>query len=215
MSRLDAEAIERIGIPRLLLMEHAGLAVARAVRRMVPAPTRVGVCCGPGFNGGDGLAAARHLHAWGYPLMLILAGSLSRLREEPSVYARILQQLDVPIREVPDPARADGLDAALQRCGLIVDALLGIGGRGAVREPVGTLIRVLNRLTIPVVAVDVPSGLDGDTGAVQGQAVKAAVTVALGRPKQGCFRQEGPAHAGTIVVASITLPHALLKDAPR
>ena len=210
MTRIDAEAIERIGIPRLLLMEHAGLAVARAVQRLAPSSMPVGICCGSGFNGGDGLSAARHLHAWKYPVTLMLVGSISRLRAEPAIYAHVLQQLGLSIVEVTAPARAQDLERLLRHCGLIVDALLGIGSREAVREPLATLIAAINRLGKPVVAVDMPSGIDGDTGAVQGVAVKATLTVALGRPKQGCFRQEGPAHAGTVVVEPITIPETVL-----
>lgn len=212
MQQIDAAAIETIGVPRLLLMEHAGLAVARAARTLTaPSAGPILVCCGTGFNGGDGLAAARHLHEWGYPLRLLVAGPLRHLRAEPATYATILQRLNLPLLEVPDTARLPQAERPLKECALIIDALLGIGTLGAVREPIASLIVRLNRSGKPVVAVDLPSGLDGDTGLAQGPAVKATVTVALGLPKQGCFTGAGPSYAGSVIVESITIPRALLE----
>ena len=212
MQQIDATAIESIGIPRLLLMEHAGLAVARAVTTLAsPSAGPILVCCGTGFNGGDGLAAARHLHEWGYPLRLVVTGPLNRLRAEPATYATILQRLSLPFVELPDMEALPRAERALEGCGLIIDALLGIGAQGAVRDPIASLIGRLNRSGKPVIAVDLPSGVNGDTGLVAGTAVKATVTVALGLPKRGCFTGAGPSYAGSVIVDSITIPHALLE----
>ena len=192
-------------------MEHAGLALASAVRSLLPLPANVLVCCGTGFNGGDGLAAARHLHEWGYPVHLLVAGSLATLRAEPSVFASILRRLGVTIVEcqtVDSLSRAEG---ALTQSALIVDALLGIGIRQDVREPIASLIRSMNRSGLPIVSADVPSGLDADTGRVCGIAVRATRTIAFGLPKQGCFVGEGPAHVGSLTVDSITIPRVLLQ----
>jgi NAD(P)H-hydrate epimerase len=224
MQEIDATAIQTLGIPRLLLMEHAGLAVAKAVRALCPPPHQRGwcggpreggtvvVCCGTGYNGGDGLAAARHLHDWGYAMRILLTGSVDRLREEPAVYAAILQRLAVPIRECPaGQGLPDDVKWIVAGADVIVDALLGIGIRGAVREPVRSLIACVNRAGRPVVSADVPSGLDADTGDIQGAAVKASVTVAFGLPKRGCYVKEGPAHAGSLIVDSISIPRHLLR----
>lgn len=216
MQRIDATAMETLGIPRLLLMEHAGLAVARVVRTLAPPSSRpILMCCGTGFNGGDGFAAARHLHGWGYPLRLLLAGRLTQLREEPATYATILQRLGLSIMELTETTLFAHVDRALEECGLIVDALLGIGARGMVREPMASLIARLNRAGRPIVAVDLPSGLDGDTGLVQGIAVKATVTVALGLPKRGCVTPEGLAHVGSLTVDPITIPQTVLEPSSR
>ena len=103
MQRIDTRAIGRFGIPRLLLMDHAGLAVARAAQTLVPTFSRpILVCSGTGFNGGDGLAAARHLQAWGYPIRLLLVGRLAQLREEPAIYAAMLQRLGLPVTELTE-----------------------------------------------------------------------------------------------------------------
>ena len=212
MQAIDRAAIERFCIPRLLLMEHAGLALARAVRSLLPRPSRpVLVCCGTGFNGGDGLAAARHLHTWGYPLRVLLAGSLASLRDEPAVYAAILRRLRLAVTECASVGVLRRVDDWWRHCALIVDALLGIGVRGAVREPTASVIDRMNRAGRPIVSADIPSGLNADTGRVQGIAVKATVTVTFGLVKRGCLVAEGPAHTGSLLVDPITLPPHLLK----
>ena len=213
MQAIDRHAIETVGIPRLLLMEHAGLAIARAARSLLPQITLpIAVCCGMGFNGGDGLSAARHLHQWGYTLEVLLAGKAKNLREEPAIYANILHQLGLKISEFETAKTLSGLEDKLSGCGLVIDGLLGIGSKGKVREPVASLINRLNALGKPILAVDIPSGLDADSGSVQGTAIKAAMTVAFGRIKQGCVKGEGAAHSGRIVVDSITLPPSLLNS---
>jgi len=210
MQHIDAEAIETYGIPRLLLMEHAGLAVARAVASL-SRPAAVLVCCGTGYNGGDGFCAARHLHHLGYALRVVLSGRLDQLRDEPMIYAKIIQRLGIPLTELAGPADLALVEQWAASCALIVDALLGIGMRGAVREPVASVIDCLNASGKPIVAADIPSGLDGDSGLPQGRAVKATVTVAFGLPKRGCVEGQGPAYVGTLIVDSITMPRILLE----
>lgn len=210
MQAADAAAIDDLGIPRLLLMDHAGLAVARHAAALLCDPSApIAICCGTGYNGGDGLSAARHLQGWGYRPRVILTESLSRLRDEPAVFARIALRLKIAIHEVTaTPDEAAG--RALQESAVIIDALLGIGLKGLVRQPVAGLIERINQAQRPVVAVDVPSGLNGDTGAVQGVAVKATLTVTFGCLKRGCLIGQGPAHAGRLIVEEITFPHQVL-----
>lgn len=211
MQAIDRTAIETLGIPRLLLMEHAGLAVARAVRNLASTSSAtIAVCCGAGFNGGDGLAAARHLQEWGYALRILVAGRVDRLREEPAIFARILQRLGVEIRECLSADDAAAAGPWLADAAVLIDALLGIGAQGPVREPIASLISRMNAAGKPIVAVDIPSGLDGDSGRVQGAAVRAAVTVTFGLPKRGCLMAEGPAHTGELIVDPITIPRSLL-----
>jgi len=215
MQQIDAAAIETMGIPRLLLMDHAGLAVARAAKTLCPdASAPVVACCGTGWNGGDGLAAARHLSAWGYPLRLLVTGRVDRLREEPATYARVLQRLGLSVHECRQAEEAAPLERWLAECGVVIDALLGVGMQGAVREPVASVIDRINRSGRPVVAVDVPSGLDADTGRVQGVAIRATVTVTFGLAKRGCLIQDGPAYVGSLIVDPITIPPALLHGSP-
>ena len=214
MQEIDATAIHTVGIPRLLLMEHAGVALARSAQSLVSPPTRpILVCCGTGFNGGDGLSAARHLHHWGYSLTVVVMGSLASLREEPAVYANILRRLGLALIQGSSDDTLAQLTPSLTEHALIIDTLLGIGVRGVVRAPLASVIDAMNRSGLPIVSADIPSGLNGDTGRVQGIAVKATVTVAFGLPKQGCLLQDGPAHVGSLVIDPITIPHTLLAEA--
>lgn len=212
MQALDAQAIEQYHIPRLLLMEQAGFALAQAVRNLLPHEGgRAVICCGLGFNGGDGLAAARHLHAWGIGVRVILAGPACRLREEPAIFARTIEGLGLErleIKGVPLPVTAERW---LTDSDVIVDALLGIGVQQPVREPLVSLIEAMNRAGKPIVAADVPSGLNADTGVVEGIAVRAHTTVTFGFPKQGCRQGAGPQHTGRLWVAPIGFPRALLE----
>jgi len=210
--RIDAEAIEILGIPRLLLMEHAGLALARVASRTAGEHGgMILVCCGPGFNGGDGLAAARHLHAWGHPVRVLMASALGALRGEPAVYLRILQALRVPLLACDTPELHDGAESWITTSGLLIDALLGVGITGTVvREPIRSLILRMNASERPIVAADLPSGLDADTGQVGDVAINAAQTVAFGLAKRGCLSREGAVHTGALTVDSISLPPQLL-----
>jgi len=212
MQQIDRAAIETIGIPRLLLMDHAALAVARTVRRIVPENGKaILACCGTGYNGGDGLCAAWHLAQWGYQPSVVLVGLRSQLKEEPAVYARILRALQIPLIELMSPDGLSSIQEWLARSALIIDALLGIGLQGPVRPLYASLIALINQATKPVVSVDVPSGLDADTGLLQGAAVNATVTVTFGLPKQGLFLGQGPAHVGELVVDDIGIPEVLLR----
>jgi NAD(P)H-hydrate epimerase len=210
--RLDQAAIDAIGIPRLLLMDHAGLAVACAARKLAGrTPAYLLICCGSGYNGGDGLCAAWHLAQWGYRPSVVVVGSTRALRDEPAVFARILEAIPVGLHQLESIPQARALGARMRRASVIIDALLGVGLAGPVRPLYAHVIAAINRAKRPVVAVDVPSGLDADTGRVQGAAVKATLTVTFGLPKQGFFLHDGPAHVGRLIVEHIGLPRRLLK----
>lgn len=214
MQRLDEAAIHQFGIPRVLLMEHAGMAVARAIQSLMPTPARsVLVCCGSGYNGGDGLCAAWHLTRWGYQSRMLLLAPLASLKEEPAIYAKMLLALDVPIAECESTEAVVRHDAWWQEAGVMVDALLGIGVRGAVRPVMAEVIARMNAAGCPIVAADIPSGLDGDTGRPQGAAVRATVTVTFGLPKHGLVVGEGPAYTGRLIVDDLGIPPHLLNAA--
>lgn len=213
MQRLDEAAIHTIGIPRLLLMDAAGRAVAQMVRELIPAPAQeVLICCGLGYNGGDGLCAAWYLARWGYQPCVILAGERGRLKDEPAVYARILEGNGVRLHEVAQPQQADAVAERMSRVQGIIDALLGIGLQGPVKPLTSSLINLINQSDKPVVAADIPSGLDADRGLPNPVAVKATITVTFGLPKQGLLIGEGPAHAGRLIVDDIGMPTSLLRQ---
>lgn len=205
MRELDGRAVDEFGIPSLLLMENAGAAVARAALEMLSrAPSRIAVIAGRGNNGGDGLVAARHLHAAGHELFVTLAGPEERVQGGARANLEIARRAGVPVQIVeaaPNRFEAD----------LIVDALLGTGLKGEVKGLSAELIRAMNRSGTPVLAVDVPSGLDADTGRAA-TCVRAAQTVTFALPKVGLLFYPGRELAGELIVAPIGMPRALLTD---
>jgi hydroxyethylthiazole kinase-like uncharacterized protein yjeF len=188
---VDRLTAERFGIPVAWLMEAAGWQVARHCRG------RAYVVCGKGNNGGDGLAAARHLHRWGR-LAGVACTDVEGLRGAAADEARALAALGVEI--VRSPPRG------LREATLVVDALLGTGLSRAPEGTVAEWIELVAAEGRRVVSVDVPSGLDADSGAAPGACVTAAVTVTLGLPKPGLLGGDGPARAGEVWVADIGIP---------
>lgn len=198
MYRADALAAAA-GVPSLTLMENAGRAVAEEIARRYGArPTLV--LCGPGNNGGDGFVAARWLKAWGWPVRLALLGQREGLKGDAAAMAARWE----------GPVEAPGSMAA---AGLIVDALFGAG---LSKDFPADLAASINGAGVPVVAVDVPSGLDGLTGRPRGASVKADVTVTFFRRKPGHVLLPGRELCGEVVVADIGIPESVLQEiAPR
>ena len=181
---IDRRAIEEVGIPSLVLMENAGRAVVAAIERRLggTAGRKVVILCGKGNNGGDGLVVARHLHARGADVRVFLAGRLEQLSPDAALQARMVGGIGLPVAEVTTAAAAR---EALAGSDLAVDALLGTGTRGEVTGLLAELIEALNASPVPVVAVDVPSGLNADTGQPCGCCVRAVESVTFGVLKRG------------------------------
>ncbi|MGE0009115.1 MAG: NAD(P)H-hydrate dehydratase [Parvibaculaceae bacterium] len=198
MYRADALAVAA-GVPSLTLMETAGRAVAEEIlRRFGARPTLV--LCGPGNNGGDGFVVARHLARWGWPVRLALHGDRGRLAGDAAVMA---QRWSGPVEAPGAPGDA----------GLIVDALFGAG---LSRPLPDALVALARDVKVPVVAIDVPSGLDGATGQVRPDAFRAALTVTFFRRKPGHVLMPGRSYCSETVVADIGIPAAVLAAiAPR
>jgi len=199
MAEADRLAIAA-GTPGIRLMENAGRAVADVLVRVGPrgAPT-ICVVAGPGNNGGDGFVCARILAGRGYPVRLLLLGDRDRLKGDAAEAARRWQG---PV-EVAAPAALNGSK-------LIVDALFGAGLDRPVEGPARAMIEAINTAGVPVLAVDLPSGINGDSGAVMGAAVNASQTVTFFRKKLGHLLLPGRLHCGAVEVADIGIPDAVL-----
>ncbi|MEZ4423222.1 MAG: NAD(P)H-hydrate dehydratase [Gemmatimonadota bacterium] len=192
----DRWSIDTQDVPERVLMENAGRSAAQIVARLFPEGGVV-VLAGSGNNGGDGHVVARTLRAWGREVRLVPLG--------PTAAHRALSHgWDLPLLD-PDDV---GTDAALAGAAVLVDGLLGTGLSGPPRQPHARLIARLHAAGPPVLALDIPSGVDGATGAVPGAAVQARVTVAFGAPKRGTLLHPGRAHAGRLLAVEIGFPPA-------
>ena len=196
MSRAD-DGAQELGIPGGVLMERAGVGMARlALERF--APGHVLVVCGGGNNGGDGFVMARELHRSGVGVTVL--ATKDEYEGDPATNLQALRNLKVRV------VGPEALDAELGRADLVVDALLGTGFSGEVREKEAGLIRGMNSAAAPVLAVDVPSGVDGATGEVVGSAVSADLTVCAHAAKVGCVISPGREQAGEVAVVDIGIP---------
>ena len=202
MKALELNA-EYFGVSRLQLMENAGRAVAEEVSaRFDAGKSRVAVFCGLGGNGGDGFVAARHLLTKGFEITVVIAGNPKKISDAAALQNwNALESLRdyLTIHEVSDSSNTPRVKAEV-----IIDALLGIGLKGKVRPPVLQLIRTINRVKGFRLAVDVPSGIDADTGEILGEAVKANLTVTFHKIKTGM--RNAHEYTGEIVVRDIGIP---------
>lgn len=212
MRRIDRETADAYRLPTLLLMENAGSAVAnRVLQRLSAVPGRpmsgtVDVLCGHGNNGGDGFVACRHLSARGAPVRCFLAGERSRVAGDSRVNLDALEAFGIEVHPFDSGWRPPPQ-------GMVIDALLGTGFKGEPRDSAADAIRGILRSGVPVVSVDLPSGLDADTGRPSSLCVRATETVTLGLPKLGMVQEPGRSHLGELWVAPISIPRALREDA--
>ena len=201
MRATDAWAIEERGIPGLELMERAGRGLADVVGD-VASDGPVAVVCGKGNNGGDGYVAARLLREGGREVRVLAVAAVEELRGDARANAERVEGV-----EPFDATRLDG-------CAVAVDALLGTGFSGVPHGPVRQAIAALRAAGLPVVAADVPSGVDAATGVVEGEAVRAAATATFAAAKPGLWINPGKAHAGAVRVIDIGIPDGAPVAAP-
>jgi NAD(P)H-hydrate epimerase len=209
IAELDRRATEEHGIPAASLMETAGRRVAQVAEALLRerGGRRVVVLAGKGNNGGDGLVAARYLRRAGVDVRVLLAAE-GELSGEPARMLASAAESGVIVLS----AAAAGPAEEMARADLIIDALFGTGFRGSARGQAAALIEAANRSGKPIVAVDVPSGLQADTGQWEGPCIQATATVTMGLPKIGLLLYPGAEMAGTIYVADIGYPVHLRED---
>lgn len=208
MREMDRRTIEDFGVPSVVLMENAALRVVEEiVRRWAPlGGKRVAVVCGKGNNGGDGLAIARHLVTrFGANVTVWLAADPEGLTGDAKINCDMAVKFGLSVRRVEA-----GPGPPLNQSDLVVDALLGTGLKGAVTGLAADLINGMNDCGRPVVAVDLPSGLDVDTGRVDGPCVRATLTVTFALPKFGLLVFPGASSVGELVVADIAMPRQVM-----
>ena len=215
MTGADARA-RRLGVPGIRLMEQAGTAVAAAARALAVQAGRwesgpILVLCGPGNNGGDGFVAARRLAARGARVAVVLVASETRPGTPDAArnWDRLARLDGVERIHVPVARDVAMLGHGIEKAAIVVDALLGTGVRGLLREPVRSAVELANRARaagVPVLAVDCPTAVDLTSGELSDPVVRADVTVTFHRPKAGLLTRRGAAMAGRVLVAPIGIP---------
>lgn len=203
---LDRRAIEDEGIPGIVLMRRAARAAFEVLRARWPQPELITVFCGGGNNAGDGYVIAGLAAQQGIPVQVIQLVAADRLRGDARAACGFAQEQQVAMMPFTAETQVES--------GVIVDALLGIGMSGAVREPYRRAIEVINLARLPVLAVDIPSGLCSDTGAELGVAVAATVTMSFIGLKRGLFTGRGPTLAGEVVLRDLQVPAAVYRHQP-
>jgi NAD(P)H-hydrate epimerase len=205
---LDRRAIGHYGVPGVVLMENAGRGAAELLARLWPDSARVVILCGHGNNGGDGFVIARHLDRAGFAVEVILAGPPTRLAGDAATMFEIVRRSGIPCADL-STAIADG--------DVIVDALLGTGAVGPPRGTIAAAIEAVTaRATGPraprVLAIDVPSGLDADSGMPAGKCIRAAATATFVARKRGFEAAGAASFTGAVHVVDIGAPRALLEE---
>lgn len=215
MQELDRRTIAEIGLPGMVLMENAGRAVADIIcaRYADCYPGPVMILCGRGNNGGDGFVIARHLRDEGWQVRVVLLADRTVPTGDAAAMLAVFERSGGTVIAAPDAA---ALTVALDghSCRLCVDALLGTGCTRAPEGVVAVAVDWLNRQSAPVVAVDIPSGVDAGSGRIPGSAVRAALTVTFAFAKVGLVSYPGAGVAGEVVIAPIGIPREVADAAP-
>ena len=212
MREADRRTIEEIGIPSLVLMENAGRQVVAAMEAMHSdlADRQVGVLCGRGNNGGDGFVVARTLLQRGVDVSVFLIGRVADVRGDARTNLEILGRLGLTVVEVADSQAWELHVSEVSDCTLIVDAMFGTGLNAPISGFIESVIADVNASGIPVVAIDLPSGLSADSADPIGVSIEAGLTVALAAPKLPLVLPPAEARAGDIVIADIGIPSEVL-----
>ncbi|NIP86772.1 MAG: NAD(P)H-hydrate epimerase [Planctomycetales bacterium] len=210
--QIDTLAIERYGLAGIVLMENAGRGVADVLCGL-GASSPVVICCGKGNNAGDGFVIARHLDLRGIAVRVLLWSEVEELPGDALANYRVIEKSGVAIERFGLGGEAARLERALEGASWIVDALLGTGARGAPRPPLDEVIVQLNAHPAPILAVDLPSGLDCDTGLAAGAVIEAAHTCTFVAAKRGFLSDQAARCTGQIHVLDIGAPRILLEGA--
>ncbi|MBW1743527.1 MAG: NAD(P)H-hydrate dehydratase [Deltaproteobacteria bacterium] len=214
MKDMDRLTIESFGIPGIVLMENAARGTTDALFRHFPnvRDLKVGVAAGHGNNGGDGFVIARYLAGANVPVDVYLLSKRKKVKGDAAANLKLLDRMKVRVHEVTDVTRFESYQDAMKSCDLWIDAMLGTGLTSDVRGLFKEMILFLNALQKPILAVDIPSGLDSDTGKPRGCCVQATVTVTFGLPKIGHVVLPGSEFVGKLEVVDIGIPPVVIDE---
>jgi NAD(P)H-hydrate epimerase len=216
MREADRRTIEGLGVPSLVLMENAGRQVVAAMEGAFDdlLSRHVAILCGRGNNGGDGFVVARTLVQRGVACSVFLLGQVAEVRGDARVNLEILGRLGIVVVELNDAQAWELHSSEIFRCDLIVDALFGTGLKTALSGLFETVVADINASSLPVVAIDLPSGLSADTHEIIGQAIDATVTVTMAAPKAPLVMPPAESKTGDLVIADIGIPSSVIDEVP-
>jgi NAD(P)H-hydrate epimerase len=214
MRDADRQTIDEIGIPSMVLMENAGRQVVAALEAAYDdlSDRHVAILCGPGNNGGDGFVVARTLHQRGVDVSVFVVATLASVKGDARLNIDILGRLGLTVVEISDEQAWDLHFSEISQCELIVDAIFGTGLKTPLAGMMETVAADVNASGIPVVAIDLPSGLSADHAEPIGECIRAAMTVTLAAPKLPLVLPPAEALAGNIVVADIGIPPEIVDN---
>ena len=212
MKELDRRAQEEYGIPSLILMENAGIRASETAVKLLERreSKSVVIFCGPGNNAGDGFVTARHLINNDIKVKLFLLTKGTDFKGDALTNYLILKKMHAQIIELSSLDYLMNASTALAKEGLIIDAIFGIGLNKDIEGFIAEVIQEINKTGVPVLALDVPSGLCATTGRIFKNCLKAHTTIAFGAAKSGFFKLHGQEMTGELIVADISLPKELL-----
>lgn len=214
MRNIDRRATELFGVPSIVLMENAAIAVVDAIFSHYPESARVAIVCGTGANGGDGFAVARHLENRGVVPVVILVGERSAIRGDAQTNLVICERLGIPLYDIRTLEEIETVLAHAADADLLVDALFGTGLNRAPEGVQAGVIRALAELRLPVLAVDLPSGVNASSHEPFDPCVQAEVTVTFAAPKLCHVFEPAALYCGEVIVADITIPEMALDEEP-
>jgi NAD(P)H-hydrate epimerase len=207
MREIDRKAIEEFGVPSLDLMERAGAGSAHVIARAgVESGKSVVILCGKGNNGGDGFVAARYLQEWGARVTCWVIAERDELSSDTLRNLVSAEDAGVTIRRFQPGVSEGELSKDLDKAEFAVDALLGTGSKGQLRDPIRRLARILNESAARVFSLDIPTGMNADSGAVDEDCVRALMTITFGFPKRGLYALPGRDLCGDITVVDLGYP---------
>ena len=215
MREIDRRAREEFGLPELVFMENAGVQVARSVQKWLQKSrkNRVLILAGSGNNGGDGLVAARHLLNIGAEVRVLFVVPREKLNEACRTQLMALEKMGTEVAFWDTVQKQYGVQDWLRETDLVIDGMYGTGFHGELPETAAWLSEQLQKERCCVVAIDIPSGVDADTGKASKSAVRADITITLALPKPGLFLGQGAECAGRVKVSAIGMPFSLVQDA--
>lgn len=212
MRKIESDAINKIGIPSICLMESAGKDVAYKVKDYIIKKDKssILIVCGKGNNGGDGYVIARYLHNFGFDVRVFILTDSALIKGDAKINLNIIKNMGIFVAEILEMKQIKFFEKNIKECDVVIDAIYGTGLNGEVVGIAKEIINIINESEKYVISVDIPSGINGDTGHIQGIAVKANETMTMQFIKKGLVVYPGAEYAGKIEIAEIGIQNDLM-----